>query len=358
MCSMSFLRAILIADDLTGSLDSLAPFAAMGLNCATAVVPGSLDATLALSPDVLSVNLGTRELSAESARARAEAATSVLKDVAGSETIWIKKVDSRLKGPISAEIAATMKVLAFERVVICPAIPEFGRTVSQGRLSGVGIERELHVAETVGPAIPCDVPDATSDADIDRLLDKIGPGTLLAGARGLASALARRLCPDRQPVQARIRPGTLGIAVGSRDPVTLAQVAMLRTAGGPRWMAAPDGRISAGEAQSPFLIQATPGQGADGRVVAKRLAESVERCLSGLQTLVLTGGETAAAVLDACGVRVLAVEGEVLPGLPLCRSVDRPDFPDFVTKSGGFGPPHTLLQLWQAAHQPEGCPSQ
>jgi uncharacterized protein YgbK (DUF1537 family) len=149
----------------------------------------------------------------------------------------------------------------------------------------------------------------------------------------------------------------MGIAVGSRDPVTLAQVAMLRSAGGPRWMAAPDGQVPAVGRQGSFLVQATPGPGAAGQVVARRLADGVANSMSGLRTLVLTGGETAAAVLDAVGVRVLSVEGEFLPGLPLCRSVDRPDFPDLVTKSGGFGPPDTLLQVWRAAHQPEGSPS-
>jgi D-threonate/D-erythronate kinase len=52
----------------------------------------------------------------------------------------------------------------------------------------------------------------------------------------------------------------------------------------------------------------------------------------------------------------LRVEGEILPGLPLCHAVDLPGFPDLITKSGGFGPPDTLLRLWQAARNPEGCP--
>ena len=351
---MSSLQAVLIADDLTGSLDSIAPFAALGLNCLTLVAQDALDLVLDLSPDVVSVNLGTRELAPDIARAKAEAACLAFKDVAGPETIWIKKIDSRLKGPISAEIAGMAKVLSKNRVLLCPAIPELGRMVTQGHLWGSGVDRPMPVAATVQADLPCDVPDVTSDADLDRLLHEVPPGTLLVGARGLAAALARRLCPDRQPAPARIRPGPMGIAVGSRDPVTLAQVAMLRAAGGPQWFPAPDGQVSDSTEQGPFLIQATPGLGAESDVVATRLADGVLRSLSGLRTLVLTGGETAAAVLDAAGVRALNVAGEVLPGLPLCRSIDRPDFPDLVTKSGGFGPPDTLVRLWQAAQLPEG----
>lgn len=351
---MSFPAVVLIADDLTGALDSIAPFAAMGLDCIVSVAPQSMGAALSLAPDVISVNLGTRELPPEEARARAEAAARDLKQLSTPETIWFKKIDSRLKGPIAAEIAGMATVLPVGQVVLCPAIPELGRLVSKGVLRGNGLVQGLPVAETVRLDLPCDVPDATSDADLDLLIANFAPGNLLAGARGLASALARRLCPGCRPVNARMRQGPLGIAVGSRDPVTLAQVDRLVAEGGMVRILAPDGKVPAAEAPGAFLVQATPGVGADGPAVAARLADGVARRIAGLGTLVLTGGETAAAVLTALGVGVLRVQGEVLPGLPLCRAADRPDLPDLITKSGGFGPPDTLLRLWLAASHPEG----
>jgi uncharacterized protein YgbK (DUF1537 family) len=61
--------------------------------------------------------------------------------------------------------------------------------------------------------------------------------------------------------------------------------------------------------------------------------------------LVLTGGETAAAVLAATGLGVLQVVGEVLPGIPLCKACGRDDLPLIVTKSGGFGAPDALSLL-------------
>ena len=351
---MSFPAVVLIADDLTGALDSCAPFAALGRVACVSVAPSAIRAALALAPEVLSVNLGTRELHPDAARARAEAMMRELHPLAPPGTIWFKKIDSRLKGPIAAEIAGIAAVLPVGRVVLCPAIPELGRQVSQGVLQGSGLARGLPVAATVGLDLPCDVPDATSDADLDRLVAGLAPGSLMAGARGLASALARRLCPGRGPVDARMAQGPLGIAVGSRDPVTLAQVDRLVATAGIVPVPAPDGQVPAATGPGAFLVQATPGSGADGAVVAARLADGVARRVAGLRTLVLTGGETAAAVLSALGVGVLRVQGEVLPGLPLCRAADRPDLPDLVTKSGGFGPPDTLLRLWQAARHPEG----
>lgn len=351
---MSYPAVVLIADDLTGALDSIAPFAALGLGCVVSVAPSSIGTALALLPDVLSVNLGTRELPPEEARARAEAAAREMMRLARPETIWFKKIDSRLKGPIAAEIAGLAAVLPVGRVVLCPAIPELGRHVSQGVLRGIGVVRGLPVAETVGLDLPCDVPDATSDSDLDRLVKKLPPGSLLAGARGLASALARRLCPGCRPLDVHMRRGSLGIVVGSRDPVTLAQVEMLVIQGGMARTPAPDGSVPATDSPRSFLVQATPGTGAEGPVVAARLAEGIALRIAGLETLVLTGGETAAAVLTALGVGALRVQGEVLPGLPLCNVVDRPDLPDLITKSGGFGPPDTLLRLWQAAGNLEG----
>lgn len=354
MCSMSNLTTVLIADDLTGALDSIAPFAALGMDCVCAVSLDAVGPALALAPAVLSVNLGTREMPSDQARARAAAATRAMQMATGPQTFWIKKIDSRLKGPIAAEISGMSEVLHPKRVLLCPAIPELGRYVLQGRLRGYGVAQDLPVAETVAPDLPCDVPDASTDADLDRLAAAIVPATLTAAARGLASAMARRLCPGRQPAPARVPRGAIGFVVGSRDPVTMAQVAQLPVNGQPRLVAAPDGEVPQIANPGPFLIQATQGVGADGSVVSARLADGATRYVSDLKTLLLTGGETAAAVLDAFGIQLLRVEGEVLPGLPLCRAVDLPDFPALITKSGGFGPPDTLLQLWQASQRPEG----
>lgn len=351
---MPALTAVLIADDLTGSLDSIAPFASLGMTCVTAVSLDALGGALALSPEILSVNLGTRELPPEKARTRAAAAARVLQDATGPGTIWIKKIDSRLKGQIAAEVAGMSQVLGFDRALLCPAIPELGRFVSAGWLRGHGILGQMRVEETVDLGMPCSVPDATSDADLDQIAAFVQPGTLVAAARGMSAALARRLCPGRLSDRARLKPGAIGFVVGSRDPVTLAQVALLQ--GGPRVILAPDGAVSPVSQAGSVVIQATAGGGATGQVVAARLAQGVKPYLPGLKTLLLTGGETAAAVLDAVGIGLLRVEGEVLPGLPLCRALDVPGFPAVITKSGGFGPSDTLLRLWQAAQSPEGYP--
>jgi uncharacterized protein YgbK (DUF1537 family) len=342
---MTYLAVVIIADDLTGALDSSAPFAALGLTSVTALAVSHVAAALALTPQVLAVNLGTRELSPDLAGMRATEAAHLLRNFTGPDTIWLKKIDSRLKGPVVAETAAVAKVLGLGRVLLCPAIPELGRTVRDGHITGTGVTEPIPVGVALTD-VQVSTPDAETDADLDRVLHASGPGCLMVGARGLAAALARSLRAG-QPKPASLPPGPLGFAIGSRDPITLAQIAALRGVNGPRWITAPDGEAPPPNTTGPMLLQATPGAGADSATVATRFAQSLLAYLPGLTTLVVGGGETVAALLTAAKVGLLQVQGEVFPGLPLCRALDAPGFPALITKSGGFGPPDTLLRLWQ-----------
>ena len=96
----------ILADDLTGALDSAAPFAARGLHVevalAAAAVGAALGAAAGAAPDVLSINLGTRELAPAAAQREVAAALQALP----AGTRLFKKVDSRLKGHIAAELDA------------------------------------------------------------------------------------------------------------------------------------------------------------------------------------------------------------------------------------------------------------
>lgn len=350
---MPALLAILIADDLTGSLDAVAPFAAHGLRSVVATTAEGIAAALAQSADVVSVNLGTREADPTDAGCIAAAATRRLLPHAGKRTIWIKKIDSRMKGPIAAELAAMADVLNPARLLLCPAIPELGRVVRHGHVQGHGLTTPIPLAAHVPPSLPCyDIPDALSDADLDAMCKGLQPHTLLAGARGLAAAVARHCAGTPAAPPARITPGSMGLVIGSRDPVTLAQVAHLRdnAPGGPAFIAAPDGATGTHDTPpASFLLQATPGAGAPGPVVAARLAKAATGLARHVTTLVLSGGETAAAILQSEGIRALQVMGEVLPGLPLSHALDRRGYPAIITKSGGFGQDDTLLRLWQSA---------
>lgn len=335
----------LVSDDLTGALDSAAPFARTG--CRTVVATGlaSLDRALRAGADVVAVSLDSREGSVSEAAERARLAAMQLAQV----PVVFKKIDSRMKGHIGAETAEIAAVRALRRIMVCPAIPELGRAVIDGCVVGHGIDRPIPVGFATGPAIEAVFPDARTDADLD-LIAADAAGALLVGARGLAAALARRAGKATRPAERvpdLLFPVT--IAVGSRDVTTLDQVARLRLAHpSALWVAAPDGnaRPAGGATGNVTILQAVAGQGTDGATVAARLAEStVSGFLAGRRTLLMTGGETASACLRAMRSGVLLLVGESQAGMPVSLPLDIPDAPHIVTKSGGFGDPDCLVDL-------------
>src|SRR5690606_33017875 len=68
------------------------------------------------------------------------------------------------------------------------------------------------------------------------------------------------------------------------------------------------------------LLITTDTASSDSRRVERRLAAAAVVVVdSGVSGLVLTGGATARAVLDALGARAVDVRGELRPGVPQAR---------------------------------------
>jgi uncharacterized protein YgbK (DUF1537 family) len=178
-------------------------------------------------------------------------------------------------------------------------------------------------------------------------LDGADRADLLVGARGLAEALARRVTGVEQPTAPALA-GPRGIlVVGSRDPITLAQVEALRSHADVMHVPAPNGKFDPrpvlGSGASLILVQATPGdQPVQPHDVAVNLAEHLRPIVPDCcDTLFLTGGATAEAVLGAMGIDRMRLLGECLPGLPVGVARDL----TIVAKSGGFGDIGTLVRV-------------
>jgi D-threonate/D-erythronate kinase len=348
----------IVADDLTGALDASAPFAARGLKTLVATAPLHLAAALARRPEVVAVSTNSREGDRDAAVARIAA---VAQQIAGVPHL-LKKIDSRLKGHVAAEAEALARSTGRTGLVICPALPELGRVVRGGFLSGFGLDRPIPVAEAVaGTGLPVAIADAASPQDLRALVGRAGqaPKRLLVGARSLADALADSIAsaPPAGPIASL--PAPMLIAIGSRDPITLAQLAALRSAR-PELplLHAPNGVVTRPGAQAgPIAVaQVTAGPWPDDsatvhRTFADGLAALVrDHC----RTLVVTGGATAAAIVDRLGIGVLDVLGEVAVGLPLSEAVFDGQRLLVVTKSGGFGESAALLDLTSRCAVPDG----
>jgi uncharacterized protein YgbK (DUF1537 family) len=254
-----------------------------------------------------------------------------------------------LKGHIAAELAAARPFLGGRVVIFAPAFPAQGRIVRDARLfvrgrpaSGdlrallskaglpaTGVARPttegMRAAITIGArAIAC---DAATDADLDRIARaalKLRPLPLFVGSAGLARALARTLPKRRAAKPARAQRRPVVTVVGSASPVSARQARLL--------------------ARDPanILVQLAWRHSPTARDIpaVRRLGRMVAAAAPRVH-YVLTGGETARAVLQARGIRELRLLGEVEPGVPFGMARDGTLI---CTKAGAFGNAGTLAR--------------
>lgn len=87
---------------------------------------------------------------------------------------------------------------------------------------------------------------------------------------------------------------------------------------------------------------------AASRVLSRALGELVARHNDQIGGIVATGGDTALAVLGACGITALRPVGEVVTGVPV--SIASPDGRPVVTKAGAFGDDQVLARAVDVLH--------
>ena len=183
---------VIVADDMTGALDTAAPFAARGLHAEVALTVDAVAQTLAAGPDVLSVNLASREKSPEYAHRLMGQVTEMMP----ADVRLFKKVDSRLKGHVSAELDA----ISYQRAIVAPAIPAFGRIVRDGHVEGFGVTTPISVAGALGAhAARSVIIDAVTDGDLEDALDRAEAEgfeiTQMGSQAFLTGALGRSMSP-------------------------------------------------------------------------------------------------------------------------------------------------------------------
>jgi uncharacterized protein YgbK (DUF1537 family) len=115
-----------IADDLTGAAELGAVGLRHGLN-AEIVLRGEPSGRA----DLVCVDTDSRSCDPATAAKRAAVAAKML-HAAGAKWIY-KKVDSVLRGQVTAEVEAVMKQLQLDRALLLPANPSLGRTIHNGQ---------------------------------------------------------------------------------------------------------------------------------------------------------------------------------------------------------------------------------
>ncbi|RAX41569.1 four-carbon acid sugar kinase family protein [Rhizobium tropici] len=374
----------LIADDLTGALDTAVEFVGV-------YGPIAVERSDALSenlPDCLAIDSRTREKTA----AEAEAIVGGIAPLLRGADLAFKKVDSLFRGPWAAELAACFRLGYWRHCILAPAFPHHGRHTKGGRqvlYAGKDAWRDVsgdlvtHLRAEGLPAfhttldnlegkhIPdgIHVFDAHTDDDLDAIIACVssrleGP-VLWSGTGGLARALARnielatQLPPHAErdagerhpapsvPISRRLQRPVLGL-FGSDQPITLAQL----QACGPNWLKLGEGAdaktVDHQIRQSGVaMVSLDLPTGLERDDAARCIAASfgrMARALPAPGTLIVAGGETLRNLCSALDVSALSITGQAAPGLPRSTIVGGPwQGTTVISKSGAFGGP----TLWR-----------
>ncbi|MBL8295017.1 MAG: four-carbon acid sugar kinase family protein, partial [Bryobacterales bacterium] len=210
----------------------------------------------------------------------------------------------------------------------------------------------------VAPGVEIALVDAVTDADLVSIAEAVCDLPLITGGSGLAMRLpgvwrSRGLLAASAEAtpHAPARPGTL-ILAGSCSAATLDQLRAWEESGyealsmnvadlGPRELARLEQEARAGvERNGVALIRssAPPEERVPGaaEAVEQAFAELAKRLAPAVDKLIVAGGETAGAVVDALQLRAVELTAILDPGVPALRSVDEPHL-HLALKSGNFG---------------------
>ena len=349
----------LIADDLTGALDSGCAFATQQ----EPVLIGLPWQPLPEGPRI-AVSTETRDLDEAAAVAVVTDVLRGLKPGSHAETLWFKKIDSVMRGHPVAETVAAMHTGGFEHCVFAPAFPDMGRVTVGGRQYLAGAERRQ-----VGPDFRADfeargfsagllaleggecaisanedrkvsIVDAETQETLAKritlLRHRAKQRTLWVGTGGLAAALSGQR-------SLRVMPPVRAVIVGTTHPVTLDQISHAVASG----LVVPDDAEPEKDGR-PALI-APSLSSADASETSVRLRDLVPEISIGNPAetaFIIVGGDTLSKVLQSVGAKFLECFGEVATGVPICRIAGgRWQGVTLITKSGGFGKENLLTTL-------------
>lgn len=167
-------RAVILADDLTGALDSGVQLAAHGVKTVVHIDENNLsykDPTA----DVLVVNTESRHLTAAAAAGKVAGIMRRAR-LHGMEYFY-KKTDSVLRGNVASELCAAAAE-GDDILYFTPAYPQAGRTTENGvhYLQGIPVDKTAFAADPFTPVRTARIADLFTDRGL--CLKQMNPGQL------------------------------------------------------------------------------------------------------------------------------------------------------------------------------------
>jgi len=338
----------IIADDLTGAADSGVQLACSGYR--TAVAFRGVEIPPAKDLDAVAVDTDSRSLPAGFASKRVVEAGHAVRDA----RIVYKKIDSTLRGPVGAELAAALGATRRSKVVVAPAFPSAGRTTEDGvqmvrgePVHETGLSKdpvtpvlESHIPSLLSHAFhsivtlsvteirkgrpvrdalksnDCTVADAESDADLEALVRAVpDPSSVLwVGSAGLARALGKVHPGPHDGILSRAPAPVSGVlaVIGSVNEVAREQLRRLTEELGLIVVVLDTTALITGSYE--VLDEAgkalrTALSGSRGAVLYPQAGEEVDRAL---REAPISGEEASGRIADALASIVAGLSGEDL----------------------------------------------
>lgn len=248
------IKLLVIADDFTGALDTGVQFSKQG-------IPTVVSTDTRIKYDEVSEEIEVLVVDTESRYLSFEASYKLIFDIIVSAKsagipFMYKKVDSALRGNISAEIKAVLEASQAKAIPFLPAYPEMNRVLMNGDLyidqvlvsesvfandpyepvTESNVLRRLRMEAAIfGQLVTDTLPkprngilvfDAATNDDLERQADLLEQNELLSisiGCAGFAQVLAKRLFPNVRPRSYSIKK-PLVVMCGSVNPITKKQV--------------------------------------------------------------------------------------------------------------------------------------
>ncbi len=395
----------IVADDLTGAMDSSGYFASMGFSTVVILDPG-----FPPTADVVVVTTNSR---AEESGTAGERVRQAVKSLAGR--VVYKKIDSTLRGNIGVELEAAIEELASEKAVVAPAFPAVGRTTLGGILlvNGVAVAetqfaddpilpvKESHIPSLLeqssghrvgcvsvedieaGPeflyrkisempqdTVVCDVTEQSHLTGIAQAAALAEGRWLLCGSGGLAREL--HLLLTKVPKASKVTPssqlsGPALVVVGTRNQVAANQLLKAKDKLGLPFLNLAvehlsqedvvSGKIGSILKEAEHLLSQEKGLALSStfsqyaptlkHAIPALMAEVVAGIFASrkLAGLFLSGGDVAVEVCRKLQVSAIRVLGEVEPGIPAGELIGgQSQGMRVVTKAGGFGTEEALVK--------------
>jgi len=354
-----------VADDITGATDL----------CSTLVRGGMRTVqTIGIAPEVdlpeadaVVVALKSRTAPVADAVTQSLAALRWLREL-GADRFFFKicsTFDSTPAGNIGPVADALLDELGAEFTVVTPAYPANGRTVYQGYLfvgdrllsespmrrhpltpmTDSNLVRVLQqqtqrpVGRLGADEVTYAIADAIDDDDLRRLAAEYKDLPLLVGGAGLALGLPEAYGFTGPAATTPHPDGPAIILAGSLSETTREQ---LRRAA-ERYPAVTVDTFDGYRGETVLVHSGEPGDRPAHEIEAALAAVARDAVANGARRIVVAGGETSGAVLQALGIQALAVGEEIAPGVPWMTSLGEPSLA-FALKSGNFGGPDFFLE--------------